>query len=350
MNDLLDALGYIGDSLDKPGRAVRGLLGGRPEEALAAIPFSDAMGLTNPANRMSGSDLLRQFGMDAGDGLGGTLAGIGVELATDPLTWTGAGLGAMLGRKAGAAAMARGPRYGTTGDDLMRQVDDVFTQPWEREAAARQIGILGETSPQVFAEVPEGARLLGVGAEGLALSNPAGDVTRIGLQRAGEAGRPIADTILQPTRTVDYAAGGSGRMVGRAERVPLAGMVGNGNYWNGSARYGGQDRLGQLFDDAAAQGVNFFDLGAKNAGRVGGRDVIIDPGAFDLTAAFTGGRNPVTTAAAPSRLMSTLIGLGGGDDAVRRAIDAGLTDPGMMYSLARLGGMGGAGVGAASRM
>lgn len=349
MSAILDALGYVGDSLDKPGRAVRGLLGGRPEEALAAIPFSDTMGLTNAENRVSGGDLLRQMGMDPGDGLGGTLAGMGVEMATDPLMFAGGAIGGMLGRRAGAAAMARGPRYGTTADDLLGQVDS-FAKPWEREAAARQIGILSEASPQVFAEVPDGAKLLGVGAEGLALRNPTGDVTRLGLTSAGTPGRPIAETILQPTRTADYAAGTSGRMVGRAERVPMAGMVDNGNYWNGSPTVGAQDRLGQLFDDAAGEGVDFFDLGAKNAGRVGGRDVIIDPGAFDLTPAFKGGANPVTAARGSSPLMSALIALGGGDEAVRAAINAGRADPGMMMALARTGALGGSTLGAFGRL
>ena len=37
MSGLLDALGYVGDVLNKPGRAVRGLLSGNLNEGLAAF-------------------------------------------------------------------------------------------------------------------------------------------------------------------------------------------------------------------------------------------------------------------------------------------------------------------------
>ena len=50
MSFLLDALSYFGEAADKPGRAIRGVLGGRPHEALAAIPFSDTLGWTDPAD------------------------------------------------------------------------------------------------------------------------------------------------------------------------------------------------------------------------------------------------------------------------------------------------------------
>lgn len=338
LDALGDALGYVGDSLNKPGRAVRGLLGGRPEEALAAIPFSDSMGLTDPANEVRGRDLI---GVGENSGILGELAGIGVDIATDPLTWTGVGLGAKLGSKAGAAAVARGPRYSTSADDLMRQADD-FALPWERDAAQRHIGILKEASPGVFAEVPEGAKMLGVGAEGLALRNPAGDVTRIGLQKAGETGRPIASTMLQPSRTADYA--GNGNIVGRAERLPMAEAVGSGTYWNSPARPGGQDRLGQLFDDAMGEGIDFMDLGAKNAGRVNGRDVIIDPGAA-LLDGFKGSFNPVTKHREAGPLMGRLLDMLGSDDAIR----AGLT-PSYTGRLAATGGGLGALAGTNSRL
>ena len=99
-----DPLGYIFSSLDKPGRAVRGLLGGRPEEGLAAIPFSDAIGLTDPANKVSGQDLLRQIGVlapsDDDDWLP-WLAGAGVEMASNPIA---VGLGSVGAAKLGKLA------------------------------------------------------------------------------------------------------------------------------------------------------------------------------------------------------------------------------------------------------
>jgi hypothetical protein len=45
----MGGLQYIGETLDKPGRAVRGLLGGQGPAALAnLIPFSDTLGITDP--------------------------------------------------------------------------------------------------------------------------------------------------------------------------------------------------------------------------------------------------------------------------------------------------------------
>lgn len=78
--------------IDKPGRAVRGVLGGRANEGFAFLPFSDTIGLTDESNKVSGTDLLHQAGVDSGDGLGGMLAGMGVEMATDPLSYAGGAL------------------------------------------------------------------------------------------------------------------------------------------------------------------------------------------------------------------------------------------------------------------
>jgi hypothetical protein len=85
----VSGLGYLGGVLNKPGRALRGLAGGKPEELLALLPFSDAAGITNEDNQVSGKDLLAKMGLvDPHDeSWGATLAGIGTEIATDPLTY-----------------------------------------------------------------------------------------------------------------------------------------------------------------------------------------------------------------------------------------------------------------------
>jgi hypothetical protein len=46
----VSGLHWVGSTLDKTfgGRAVRGVLGGKPEEALSIVPFSDTLGLTDP--------------------------------------------------------------------------------------------------------------------------------------------------------------------------------------------------------------------------------------------------------------------------------------------------------------
>ena len=84
-------LHYVGTTLDKPARAIRGALSGNAREALAAIPFSDTLGLTDPKQAVSMDDLLvknklvrpndptkwevRDFAVPA------------LEIAADPLTW-----------------------------------------------------------------------------------------------------------------------------------------------------------------------------------------------------------------------------------------------------------------------
>lgn len=101
-------LQYAAETLDKPGRAVRGLLAGRPSELLNLVPFSDAMGLTDPQQSTSGRDLLESYGMLEANTPGldwGDVAGFGAELLTDPLTWAG-GIGALT--KTGKAAQAAG--------------------------------------------------------------------------------------------------------------------------------------------------------------------------------------------------------------------------------------------------
>lgn len=105
MGALLDAMGWVGETLGKPGRAVRGVLGGQGLSALGnLVPFSDTVGLTNPENDVSGRDLLQKWGMvgQDDDRLGlDDAAGFGVEALLDPTTFLGGGLGTMLVGKLG---------------------------------------------------------------------------------------------------------------------------------------------------------------------------------------------------------------------------------------------------------
>lgn len=147
LDALLSALGYAGDSLAKPGRAIRGLLGGRPDELAAAIPFSDSLGLTDPLRSMSGHDLLQHLGMDPGDGMGGTLAGIGVDVATDPLTYAG-------------GALTRGLMGGRLGRRGVATAGDIYdlVSPAEREADAARAAMVDRAFPVPTAQsAPEQA-------------------------------------------------------------------------------------------------------------------------------------------------------------------------------------------------
>lgn len=94
-------LQWAGDVLDKfGGRQVRGLLGGKPRELLAGIPFSDAVGITNPDDRVSGEDLAKQWGWLEGEGTPGEfemrdLVGPALEIGLDPTTYLLGGAGAI---------------------------------------------------------------------------------------------------------------------------------------------------------------------------------------------------------------------------------------------------------------
>lgn len=146
---LLDALGWVGESVAKPGRVVRGLLGDRPDEALNVIPFSDTFGLTDPSRQVHGRDLLRQIGwQDDGEGdYGGAVAGFGVDVLTDPLTWAGGALlsgGAKLLSKAAPSRL--GAVAGSDAANGLFHLDDPISRLMpETEAVAR--ANRGATSP-----------------------------------------------------------------------------------------------------------------------------------------------------------------------------------------------------------
>lgn len=87
----LGGLGWVGDFLDKytGGRAVRGLLGGKPEELASILPFSDQLGLSDEKNRVTGRDLTDQWGLSSAGSDSGwdTAKGIGADVLTNPFTY-----------------------------------------------------------------------------------------------------------------------------------------------------------------------------------------------------------------------------------------------------------------------
>ena len=92
LNSLSSGLGYLGDVESKfGGRAIRGALAGKPRELLSPIPFSDTLGITDPHQATSGSELASKLGIQ--HPLGNAAAGFGIDVATDPLSYLG-GLGA----------------------------------------------------------------------------------------------------------------------------------------------------------------------------------------------------------------------------------------------------------------
>jgi hypothetical protein len=90
----MTGLGYAAGVLDKTfgGRAIRGVLGGRPRELLSVLPGSDTFGITDPSQRVSGEQLAQHWGLLDGPGEKGTfelrdLVGPGLEAALDPATY-----------------------------------------------------------------------------------------------------------------------------------------------------------------------------------------------------------------------------------------------------------------------
>lgn len=137
----LHGLGYIGGSLNKAfgGRAIRGLLGGRPEELASIIPFSDTLGITDAKNEVTGAELLggtKDTSLLSPEGLGG----LGLEIATDPATWFGGAIMKGLGK--GAQMAGRGltslPKIGPTLEAAGQAAKGLYTKtiPPLFEAAA----------------------------------------------------------------------------------------------------------------------------------------------------------------------------------------------------------------------
>lgn len=87
----LNGLGFIGGLIDKytGSRALRGLLGGRPEELASIIPFSDALGITDESNAVSGAELLGN--KDASFLSPAGLGGFGLEVLLSPGNFISAG-------------------------------------------------------------------------------------------------------------------------------------------------------------------------------------------------------------------------------------------------------------------
>ena len=147
---LMEALGYVGDTIGKPGRAVRGVLAGRPDELANLIPFSDTLGITDPTQQVRGRDLLNQMGVTQADddGWGSFLGGLGVDVATDPLTYFG---GAMM---RGALGSLRRPAVGAVpGSEAAEgifRLDDPIERLMTPEQLAQKEAFqasIGQTSP-----------------------------------------------------------------------------------------------------------------------------------------------------------------------------------------------------------
>ena len=357
-----DVLDYLGSALDKPGRAVRGALGGNFEELGAAIPFSDTLGITDPRDRVTGSDLAeRYFGLHKGTDEN-SLAGLGVDLLTDPLTYLGGAAGRAggraLGRFADTAAVRHGPGYATTAAELADTIPHVYGL--EKFQALRA----NPAFNAALSEIPEGSKYLGSGAEAVAFRTPAGDVARMSQAKPGAFTRPIDPDVLPTSRTATAAYPGYENMRSgvRVERTPYAQPVADAMAGStpsfGTMPTGLSPTQAEAYKGLQAslgsRGIDFFDRHAGNVGLHGGKPVVLDPGALDtvkdipvpayrntrveLQPAFTGQMAPDVPVGMPlDRTSQVLMRLLNGRGRLRNALAAGQSTPGFESSLGNLG-------------
>jgi hypothetical protein len=357
LDDILD---YLGGALDKPGRAVRGMLSGNQGEGLAALPFSDSLGITNEHNAVSGEDLLHHLFGSTGSETGDAIGGFALGAATDPLSYLGLGIGARAGSAAGkgleAAAAARGPGYKTLAESLAATTPG--DAKYKLDYLSSHIGF-----GKALDEIPEGSKYIGHGAEAMAFQAPDGSVARVGRVSPTTPTRPIDPDILPTTRAVDFPSDHG--MVMRVERGPFASAFNEDN--------AADQALSNLREKLASRGIDFSDDHLGNIGKVGGRPMVIDSGAVEALGAgerpmhtstypelgrgfqqWTAAGSPapqfapLVTPKAPDRTTKFLLDLIGGQPAMQRALSAGRAAPGY-ESAFTAGGATVGGFGAASR-
>lgn len=189
----LGGIGYIGSALEKTfgGRAIRaglGTLAGMdvaPSEFLSMIPGSDLVGLTDPANRVGGREILRHAGI-AGpeDNWGNFAGGLGLELATDPASYLSFGTGALTqgGRVAKAAGVLPETAAGRVGTTLNKLHS--FGPP--TPALSDALAASGKTLAEI-GDLPLGYSV----GFGLPFGRPAFGLGESGLQAAGAVGSAV---------------------------------------------------------------------------------------------------------------------------------------------------------------
>jgi hypothetical protein len=133
----MTGLQYAGNVLDKTfgGRAIRGLLGGHPEELASVLPFSDTLGLTDIKNKVSGEDLLKKAGLQTGNETADMILGMGSELALDPATYLS------LGGTAITAAGRQAAKLGVLPEKMLGRIRGITSLSPRAAADAARLGI-----------------------------------------------------------------------------------------------------------------------------------------------------------------------------------------------------------------
>lgn len=182
-NRTLPLLSYVGGSLDKPGRAVRGgldmLTGGNTpaSELLSWIPFSDSFGFTNEQNAASGRDILENLGapknqegfFNSPTDSAWDVAGLATEVVTDPLSLLSLGTSAVgkAGKFAKSAGILPEGAAGRAAGTLKSQIDELMAQ------AGRADEVTAPLAVERLKRVESAAESAGYGRGGV---NPLGDL------------------------------------------------------------------------------------------------------------------------------------------------------------------------------
>lgn len=240
MSILLDALGFVGDTLGRPGAAVRGALAGRPDQLLNLLPGSETMGLMDPSRKVSGRDLNRMYGLAGGDDTWSNFAGgMATELLTDPTTILG---GAALARK-GLSSLGGGSK-GLTMNPGLRQARSKF-------AMAKEVG--EDMMPRaVIGGLDDEAKLGSlVAGQVMKESTPYAGIyfpgKNVGATVAGSGPKTARHEIIHGL--VDQVAQGAS-----GEGLPLA-VRAAGMLKRGAGDKGLRAGLGELADETVAYGL-----------------------------------------------------------------------------------------------
>jgi hypothetical protein len=217
---VLGGVGYVGSLLDKTfgGRAIRGVLGGKPREALSIIPFSDTLGITDEADTVRGRDLLQKAGIVGPDSPGlnaGDVGGFLVDLLLDPSTYfsfgaSALGRGGKLAKAAGVLPTTLRGRLGTTLGDLTTATN--FADLGRVSKLNEMIGNAARVSgtaltPDVLQEslgglarahlpFSSGGALVGTGDSGLAMLDTLQKAKDLpGIRHVGQALAPVGSAL-----------------------------------------------------------------------------------------------------------------------------------------------------------
>ena len=230
-SDILDTFG---------GRAIKGLLGGKPRELLSVLPGSDYFNWTDETDRVTGKDLAKQWGLATDNPLLDSIAGLGVDLFTDPTTY-------MFGP---ASALTKGGQVAKAAGILPRTV------------RARQVGTLGGLLDQ--AGGPASRELL-------EMAGHMPTATRSRLDELSNFMGPLEPEQLAPIRAsilpdsqlgkVTQAARGTGIDLESAISEPLGGTIGFGSPFSQTPyAVGGTGEFGQGLANALGTASDWLGM------------------------------------------------------------------------------------------